>query len=367
MTAKRPFAATPDRDARCGRAAIVAVVLMLSTSCGVSAGEVRGAIAARSTAPIGVGLKSRADLQATVFAEGIDHAAAFAFDDDGGLWVGTAGYDADGTDGVYYVAAAGAEPVQFITDVSTVLGLVWNDDELYVASAGRVDAFGGFDGESFTEHRTVLTIADIGEVNGLAVSPGGRLVLGISAPCDACDPVDERSGAVLSFLPDGSDVRVEASGIRAPIGLAYFPGTDDLFVTMNQRDDLGDATPGDWLAVVERGQDWGFPECYGQDDAACDGVPDPVAELEPHAAVSGVAIVTGELGDTVGTAAVVAEWMLGKVQLVPLRTGAGGTEPGDAEDFITGIANPVAVALGPDGALYVSDWSIGAVYRVAAA
>ena len=50
---------------------------------------------------------------------------------------------------------------------------------------------------------------------------------------------------------------------------------------MNQRDDLGEATPGDWLALVEAGQAWGFPDCYGQDDATCEATPTPVAELTP--------------------------------------------------------------------------------------
>ena len=72
--------------------------------------------------------------------------------------------------------------------------------------------------------------------------PGGSSS-GVSAPCDACVPASPYAAAVLSFLPDGSDLRVEASGIRAPVGLAYDPATNDLFVTMNQRDDLGDATP----------------------------------------------------------------------------------------------------------------------------
>ena len=88
---------------------------------------------------------------------------------------------------------------------------------------------------------------------------------------------------------------------------------------MNQRDDLGEATPGDWLAVVRSGQDWGFPDCYGQGGSACDGVPTPVAELDEHAAVSGVAIVTGQLGATVGHAALVAEWSTGTVMQVGAR------------------------------------------------
>src|SRR5258706_307199 len=129
---------------------------------------------------------------------------------------------------------------------------------------------------------------------GRALAPDGRLQLGISAPCDHCTPTLDQSAAIVSFQPDGTDLRVDAKGIRAPIGLAYFPGTSDLFVTMNQRDDLGDNTPGDWLAVVQAGQSWGFPDCYGQGGAACTGVPPPVAVLDKHAAVDGIAIVTDQ-------------------------------------------------------------------------
>jgi glucose/arabinose dehydrogenase len=95
------------------------------------------------------------------------------------------------------------------------------------------------------------------------------MVVGISAPCDACQPASEDSAAILSFLPDGSDLQIYASGIRAPVGLTFFPGTSQLLVSMNQRDDLGDETPGDWLAVVSQGQDWGFPDCYGQASTDC--------------------------------------------------------------------------------------------------
>ena len=90
---------------------------------------------------------------------------------------------------------------------------------------------------------------------------------------------------------------MEATGIRAPVGLAYDALGEHLYVTMNQRDDLESATPGDWLAIVDSGQAWGFPDCYGQGGTACAGVPAPVAVLDPHAAVGGVAIVTGPARD----------------------------------------------------------------------
>ena len=134
---------------------------------------------------------------------------------------------------------------------------------------------------------------------------------------------------------------------------------------MNQRDDLGDATPGDWLALVRSGQSWGFPGCYGQDGSACDGVPEPVAELDAHAAVSGVAVVA-ILGPAIGPSAFVAEWAKGVVLRVAL-TADGDTYRGSVEPFLTGLTSPVPVATAPDGALLVGDWGSGTVYRVAPA
>ena len=79
----------------------------------------------------------------------------------------------------------------------------------------------------------------VGESNGLVATSEGRILLGISAPCDHCTPASKWSAAIVSFRPDGRDLRVFARGIRAPIALAYYPGTSDLLVTMNQRDDDG--------------------------------------------------------------------------------------------------------------------------------
>ena len=137
-------------------------------------------------------------------------------------------------------------------------------------------------------------------------------------------------------------------------------------MTMNQRDDLGDATPGDWLATVESGTAWGFPDCYGQDAAACAGVPQPVAELDPHGAAGDVAIITGGFGAVTGDIAVVAEWAGQALVQVPLDA-SDPTAPATAAPFLTGFENPMAVVVGPDGALYAGDWSTGAIYRVAPA
>jgi len=344
------------------RLAALAAAVLLVAACGASSN--RSTVAMVS---IGAGLTGPAGLKATVYAKGLPKVAALSFDSEGRLWVATADYTDQGKDGLYVVAKAGADPVEVVSGLHTPLGLLWYQDSLYVASKDRVDAYSGFDGTRFATHRTVLTLPNgVGESNGLVASPDGRLLLGISAPCDHCTPTSKLSAAILSFQPDGRDLQVYASGIRAPIGLAYYPGTSDLLVTMNQRNDLGTATPGDWLALVSAGQDWKSPLCYGQPGTACAGVPKPLAVLDKHAAVSGVAVVTGQLGPTVGTAAVVAEWTLGKVQQVTLKK-TGSSYTGTVSTLVTGLQNPVPVILSPGGSLLIGDWGSGTVYQVAAA
>ena len=145
-------------------------------------------------------------MTATVYATGIVHASAFAFDSRGRLWVAASGSSTHRRDGV-----------------TAPLGLVWS---------------------------------------------GGTL-------------------SIVSFNKDGSGLRVYARRIRAAFGLATDSKTGLLLASMNQRDDLGAKTPGDWLAIVHRGTDWRFPACYGQGGAVCKSVPAPTAVLTVFLASAG--------------------------------------------------------------------------------
>ena len=340
---------------------VVAVTVLAVGSLGLAA----PASAGTGLTSIGAGLKGRAGLSASVVADGLGNVSALAFDSDGRLWALTAAYSDDGTDTLSVVPSSGAAPVSVLTGLHTPMGLLWYDGWLYVASGTTVDAYRGFDtgAATFAEHRTVLTLPDgVGLLGGLAIDSTGRLSLGVSAPCDSCTPASEYSAAILSFgtassSSGGSDLRVDVRGVRAPVGLAYYPGTDDLFVTMNQRDDLGDKAPGDWLALVRAGEDWGFPSCYGQGGRACADMGTVTAELDTHAAAAGVAFS--------GTSAIVAEWARGKVLRVALTHTASGYRASKTQTWIKGIKQPVAVVVGPDGAVYVGDWSTGTVYRIA--
>jgi glucose/arabinose dehydrogenase len=94
-------------------------------------------------------------------------------------------------------------------------------------------------------------------------------------------------------------------------------------------------------------------------------VPTPVAALDKHAAVSGVAIVTDGLGASFSPSALVAEWATGVVLRVALVRD-GSTWTGTVEPFLTGLTQPVAVTSAPDGAVLVGDWGTGTIYRITA-
>ncbi len=346
--------------------AVVALALLLTAaSCSSAAGGGGGASGLiGQLTDIGAGLQGPAGLTASAYGRAPTNVAALAFDSSGRLWISTAAYDDKGSDGVYLMAKPGAAAVRVIGGLHTPLGLLWSEGTLYVASKERVDAYSGLVGTRFTRRRTVLTLpAGVGESNSLVLAPDGRFQLGISAPCDHCTPASRYSASIVSFRPDGSDLRVDASDVRAPIGLGYYPHMSDLFVTMDQRDDLGTRTPGDWLAVVRRGEDWRFPACYGQGGTTCAGTPSPVAVLDAHAGVDGVAIVTGQLGCEPG--------QLGHRRRVEHREGpAGRVDPpgnsytGEVAAFLTGIEHPSAVVIAPSGALLVADWSTGTIFQI---
>ncbi len=344
---------------------VLGVLAVVAGGCASGPGSAPGS---GELVAIGAGLSGPSGLRASVYSRAPAHLSAFAVDGAGRLWFSTAAATDVGTDGVYLVPKAGAPPVEVVVGLHTPLGLLWIGSQLYVSAKDQVVAYGGFDGTRFTSQRTVVNFPDgVGELNGLVLGPDGRIRLGISAPCDHCEPTSPDSASVVSFRPDGSGLRVEVSHIRAAVGFAYDPSSDDLLASLDQRDDLGANTPGDELVDLARGQDYRFPDCYGQGGSACSGVPDPVATLDPHGGVDGVAVVTGQMGDAVGTAAVVAEYAVGKVQIVPLvRNPSGSGWSGSAAPFLTGMKNPVPVLLGPAGALFVGDWTTGIIDRITA-
>jgi glucose/arabinose dehydrogenase len=206
------------------------------------------------------------------------------------------------------------------------------------------------------------------------------------------DEKDRRRAAILEINPDGSGMRVFASGLRNPVGMDWEPQTKTLWTVVNERDLLGDDLVPDFLTSVRDGAFYGWPYSYfGQhEDPRKKGErPDLVAKaikpdyaLGAHTAALGLAFYDGKAfpqryrgGAFIGMH---GSWnrskMVGyKVAFVPFRK---GQPAGPLEDILTGFiadekkfeayGRPVGVTVAADGSLLVADDAGGKIWRVSA-
>jgi glucose/arabinose dehydrogenase len=193
---------------------------------------------------------------------------------------------------------------------------------------------------------------------------------------------------ILQYTPDGKFVKVYGAGIRNPVGLAVNPITGELWCSVNERDALGDNLVPDYITHVREDGFYGWPWYYmgSNQDPRLEGthpelkghvlVPDVL--LQPHNASLELTFYEGSQfpaeykGDAF--AAEHGSWNKSaragyEVVRVPLDNGHA---KGIYEDFLTGFVTssgevwgrPVGVAVGHDGALYVTDDGSRSVWRV---
>jgi glucose/arabinose dehydrogenase len=221
---------------------------------------------------------------------------------------------------------------------------------------------------------------------------GKRLFVGVGSASNVDDPDDHpseyRRASILEYTPDGKFVKVFASGIRNPSGIAVDPATGQLWCSVNERDGLGDNLVPDYITHVEEGGFYGWPYFYlgdnpdprhaGKHPELKGKVIVPDVLLQSHTASLQMTFYDGEhfpaqyRGDIF--AAQHGSWNRSvrsgyEVVRVPLEDGKAS---GVYEDFLTGFltptgdvwGRPVGVGVAQDGALLVSDDGSGSVWRV---
>jgi glucose/arabinose dehydrogenase len=262
----------------------------------------------------------------------------------------------------------------------TPLGLAWLGRQLFISEQGRLERTVLNRGR-LVKRKVLVARLPFGEhqQDNVVVGRDGRLYLGSGSTCNACRERDRRSGAVLSLRTDGRDLRVYASGLRNPYGLAVQPGTGRLYATVNGQDNLGtrrDPEPADTLVIVKRGARYGWPRCWADARTLsmrgrCSGVTAPAAYLEPHAAAAGLAFYAGKSFPRAYRGNLfVAEWgqyysrRFGR-RVVRVELGRGGRAR-RVVSFASGFQHPLALLVDRRGGLLVADWGNGVVYRIQA-
>lgn len=309
------------------------------------------------------GISVPAGYRVQTFARGLSQPTALAYGPDNRIYVTQNG----GT--IVRIRRGTRRPTVVARGLRIPLGLAWHGRALFVSEQGRLERF-TLRGGRLVDRRVVVASLPYGEhQQDNVVFHHGRLYWGSGSTCDACRERDARSAAILSLRPDGSDLRVEASGVRNPYGLAVQPGTGRLFASVNGEDALdrpGDPEPAEMVVRVRRGAFFGWPRCWPSARTlrlvgSCRGVARPAAYLEPHASADGIAFWRGDL--------YVAEWgqylshRFGR-RVVRVRLRPDGTAR-SVRLFASGFAHPLALLADRRGGLLVADWGRGIVYRIA--
>ena len=92
--------------------------------------------------------------------------------------------------------------------------------------------------------------------NVIASRDGSRLYVTSGSNSNVAEngmAAEVNRAAILEVDPQAGTLRVFASGLRNPNGLAWHPDTGDLWTTVNERDEIGSDTVPDYMTSVRDG------------------------------------------------------------------------------------------------------------------
>lgn len=289
----------------------------------------------------------------------------------------------------------------FLSGLNQPFGMLLSGNNFYVANTDGLLRFPYQSGQTriTASGQKILDLPAEGYNNHwvrnvVAHPDGSKLYVSVGSGTNVdeekTDEKDPRRAAILEIKPDGSGMRIFASGLRNPIGMDWEPETGALWAAVNERDEIGDELVPDYLTHVREGGFYGWPYSYfgqNKDPRKAGERPDLVAKaivpdvpLGSHTASIGLLFYRGNAdpakyrgGAFIGQHGSWnrTEFAGYKVVFVPFRNGSAA---GAVEDFLTGfIANPqtsevygrpTGLAMLRDGSMLVADDAGRTIWRV---
>jgi len=270
-------------------------------------------------------------------------------------------------------------------------GIAFHDGVLYIAETGRVIRVRYDPATQRAVGAPDVVVPDIPARGGhwtrtIAFGPDRGLYLSVGSSCNNCEERDRRRAAITRYNADGSGETQFATGLRNAVGLAFRPGSGELWATVNGRDWLGDERPPEYLTRIEKGGFYGWPYCYWEDGRVvpdpdlgrqdrCQSVARPTILYQAHSAPLGMAFYTESQfpAEYRGSLFVALHGSWNRAvptgyKVIRVRFDGGAPR---AEDFATGWlvgreawGRPVDLAVARDGSLLLSDDAQGVVYRI---
>jgi len=286
----------------------------------------------------------------------------------------------------------------FLQNLTSPFGMVLVGERLYVANADAVVAFPYQAGQTeITAPATKVAELPAGRNHHwtkslVASADGSRLYVGVGSNSNVGEngmAEEANRAAILEIDPATGASSVYASGLRNPVGMDWNPESGMLWVSVNERDEIGNDLVPDYMTSVTPGGFYGWPySYYGQnlDVRVAPQNPALVASaLKPDYALGAH---TASLGLTFSDEATAlpgayrngafigqhGSWNRDppngyKVIFVPF---AGGRPAGPPQEILTGFLNdagqamgrPVGVLADRTGGLLVADDVGNVIWRV---
>jgi glucose/arabinose dehydrogenase len=298
--------------------------------------------------------------------------------------------DADG-DGVAEIRT------QFLTGLYSPFGMALIGDRFYVANADALVSFPYKDGDTHITARPEFVANLPGGINHhwtkslLASADGKHLYVGVGSNSNVGEngmDAELNRAAILQVDADDGSIRVYADGLRNPVGLAWEPSTQQLWTSVNERDEIGSDLVPDYITSVREGGFYGWPYSYygqhvdervqPQDPAKVARAIKPDYALGAHTGSLGLAFSGSELlparfrngafigqhgswnrNPPSGYKVIFVPFANGKPQGMPLTVLEGFLDPDGAAQ-----GRPVGVTLDKKGALLVADDVGNVIWRV---
>jgi len=274
-------------------------------------------------------------------------------------------------------------------------GLAFHDGALYVGDLNAVWKLGYSDGATQRGNQQRITQQSFGGKGGhstrdVAIGPDGTLYVAIGSAGNV-ETTDPPTRASVQKVGASGLLSTYASGLRNPVGIVFQPDTDRMWVTVNERDGLGDDLPPDYATHVEAGAFYGWPYAYigpHPDPGFGSKRPDLVKKtkvpdvlFQAHSAPLGLVFYEGARfpADYKGDAFVAfhGSWNSGHphgYKVVRIHF-AGGKSVGGYEDFVTGFwdgktspahvyGRPAGLLVAKDGSLLIADDAGRTIWRV---
>ena len=275
-------------------------------------------------------------------------------------------------------------------------GLALKGDQLYVAEPASVKVY-TYDAKAMkvtSPGKEIIALAGMNTghtTRTLAFSrDGSKLYLSVGSQSNINLGEDPMRAAVHRYNPDGTGHETIATGLRNAVGMRFYPGTDDLWVTVHERDELGDDLAPDYATKIEPGGFYGWPIAYigphaeprhkDLDMKKVESTLYPDVILGGHVGPLDLAFYTGKMFPAKYQGgmfvALHGSWNRSqrqgyKIAFIPFKDRMATAGP---EDFVSGWmlapdkkevwGRPVGLLQMPDGSLLVSDDGGRKIWRI---